>query len=400
MNKIWLVFKYEYVRHVLRKRFLVALVSMPLFFGVIIGISILASMASIDRSPVGFIDQSGMFSDLKSKDPSNSLFDVEVAYLRYSDKSQADADLHAKKIQAYYVIAEDYAQTGKAQLVYLEKPGNSIQNDFENLIRQKLVAAQPTIVLHRLEDGSHLTIESADGTRRLNEGDWFNLVLLFCSGILFIVVVFTSSGYLMHSMVEEKENRTMEIIVTSISPEQLMTGKVLGNLSVGLTQLLVWMGCIVLAILIGQQSIDWMQNIEISNETIQIFALIMLPGFVMIAGLMAMLGASVSEVREAQQWTSLISLPVVAPYWLFGAISSNPNSVLAIGLSFFPLTAPVTLSIRVAIAIIPLWQIILSSALVSLCAVGSIWLAARAFRFGMIRYGKKVALKELLGKAG
>ena len=400
MSKIWLVFKYEYVRHVLRKRFLVTLVSMPLFIGVMMGISIFASLVSINRSPVGYIDQSGMFSDLKPKDPSTSLFDVEVAYLRYSDKAQADADLHTKKIQAYFVIAEDYAQTGKAQLVYLVKPADSIQNNFEGLIRHKLVASQPSVVLQRLEDGSHLTIESADGTHRMKEGDWFNLVLLFCSGILFIVVVFTSSGYLMQSLVEEKENRTMEIIVTSISPEQLMAGKVLGNLSVGLTQLLVWLGCIVIAILIGRQSIDWMQNIEISKETIQIFALIMLPGFVMVAGLMAMLGASVSEAREAQQWTSLISLQVVAPYWLFGPLSSNPNSGLSIGLSLFPLTAPVTMSIRMAIAIIPLWQIILSSVLLSLCAVGAIWLAARAFRFGLIRYGKKVALKELFGKAG
>lgn len=400
MKKIWLVFKNEYVRHVLRKRFLVALVSMPLFMGFIMGISIIASLASIDRSPVGYIDRSGLFSDLKLKEPSTSLFDVEVQFLPYHDKAQADADLQNKKIQAYYVIAEDYEQTGKAQLVYLVKPGNSIQTDFEDLIRQKLVASQPTIVLQRLEDGSHLSIESADGSRRLNESEWFNLVLLFCSGILFIVVVFTSSGYLMQSLVEEKENRTIEIIMTSISPEQLMAGKILGNLSVGLTQLLVWLGCIVIAILIGQQSIDWMQNIEISKETIQIFGLILLPGFVMVAGLMAMLGASVSEAREAQQWTSMISLPVVAPYWLFGAISGNPNSGLSIGLSLFPLTAPVTLSIRVAVAIIPFWQIMLSSVLLSLCAVGAIWLAARTFRFGMLRYGKKVALKELFGKVG
>jgi ABC-2 type transport system permease protein len=400
MNKIWLVFKYEYTRHVLRKRFLVALLSMPLFIGVIMAISIVASLSSINRSPVGYIDQSGMFADLKPKDPSKSMFDVEVKYIPYTDVSQADVDLHSKKIQAYYVIAADYEQTGKAQLLYLVKPANSIQNNFEDLIRQKLMATQPTVVLHRLEDGSHLMIESADGTRKMGEGDWFNLVLLFCSGILFIVVVFTSSGYLMQALVEEKENRTMEIIVTSVSPEQLMAGKVLGNLCVGLTQLLVWMGCIVIAILVGQQSVTWMQNIQISKETILIFVLIMLPGFIMVAGLMAMLGATVTEAREAQQWTSLISLPVVAPYWLFGAISGNPNGGLSVGLSLFPLTAPVTLSIRMAIAIIPIWQIILSSALLILCAVGAIWLAARAFRFGMVRYGKKVALKELFGKAG
>jgi ABC-2 type transport system permease protein len=400
MNKIWLVFKYEYTRHVLRKRFLVALLSMPLFIGVIMAISIVASLASINRSPVGYIDQSGMFTDLKQKDPSKSLFEVEVKFIPYTDMAQADTDLHSKKIQAYYVIEPDYEQTGKAHLIYMVKPANSIQSNFEDLIRQKIMASQPTVILHRLADGSHLTIESADGTRKMGEGDWFNLVLLFCSGILFIVVVFTSSGYLMQALVEEKENRTMEIIVTSVSPEQLMAGKVLGNLCVGLTQLLVWMGCIVIAILIGQQSVTWMQNIEISRETILIFVLIMLPGFVMVAGLMAMLGATVTEAREAQQWTSLISLPVVAPYWLFGAISGNPNGGLSVGLSLFPLTAPVTLSIRMAIAIIPIWQIILSSALLILCAVGAIWLAARAFRFGMVRYGKKVALKELFGKAG
>ena len=96
----------------------------------------------------------------------------------------------------------------------------------------------------------------------------------------------------------------------------------------------------------------------------------------------------------------LINLPVVAPYWLATPFIMNPNGGLAVALSFFPLTAPVSMSIRIAMTVVPIWQMLLSSIILILSAVGAIWLSARAYRLGMVSYGKKVAFKELLGRPG
>lgn len=400
MKKIWLVFKYEYTRHVMRKRFIMALLSMPLMIGIMMGISIAASLTSINRNPVGYIDQSGLFAQLPTPPPSSGWFDIQVKFIPYTSVAQADEDLKSEKIQAYYVIQSDYLQTANARLVYRVAPASSIQREFTDQIRQALLVSQPKAVVDRLTEGSHLTVVSADGTRRLGENDWFNVVILFAAGILFIIVVFTSSGYLMQALVEEKENRTMEIVLTSVSPDELMAGKILGNLSVGLTQLGVWVICIVLAILIGRNSLDWMRTIQISSSTVIIFFVTMVPSFVMVAALMAMLGASFTEAREAQQWSSFITLPVVAPYWLATPIIMNPNGSLAVALSLFPLTAPVTISMRTAISVIPVWQVALSSVLLILFAIGAIWLAARTFRLGMVRYGKRVSFKEIFSGAG
>jgi ABC-2 type transport system permease protein len=400
MNKIWLVFKYEYSRHVLRKRFLIALISMPLFMAVIMGASIISSLTSIDSAPVGYIIETSILNDFQPETPQEGFLNSDVKFVPYHSESSADQDLNRGIIQAYFVISPDYDQTANARLVYLKYPGMRVEEQFQSQIRKSLLKTQPAEIVSRLTQGYNLTLISADGSRRVGENDWINMVILFTSGILFIVVLFTSSGYLMSALVEEKENRTMEIVVTSVSTNQLMAGKVVGNLSVGLTQMLVWVSAIIVAYLLGRSQLTWLQSIHISLAEILSLAAIMLPSFVLVAALMAMIGSTVTESREAQQMVGLINLPVVAPYWLATPLIMNPNGDLAVALSFFPLTAPVTMSIRIAMTVVPYWQVLLSSIILILSAAGAIWLSARAYRLGMVRYGKKVAFKELFGRLG
>jgi ABC-2 type transport system permease protein len=124
-----------------------------------------------------------------------------------------------------------------------------------------------------------------------------------------------------------------------------------------------------------------------------------LPAFIMLAALMAMLGATATEAREAQQIAGLFTIPIVIPLWFSAAIIQSPNSPLSIGLSLFPLTAPMTLPMRATLTALPAWQIIAAEAILLLTAAGAIWLASRAFRLGMLRYGKKLSLRELFRKA-
>ncbi len=126
----------------------------------------------------------------------------------------------------------------------------------------------------------------------------------------------------------------------------------------------------------------------------------MLPSFVLVAALMATIGATVTEAREGQQMTGFISLPIWIPYMLTGLMMSNPNSPLSIALSMLPLTAPITMLVRDGLTILPAWQIAISSAIQIISAVGVIWLAGRAFRLGMLRYGKRLAWRELFARQG
>jgi ABC-2 type transport system permease protein len=121
------------------------------------------------------------------------------------------------------------------------------------------------------------------------------------------------------------------------------------------------------------------------------------PAFIMLAALMVAVGATLTDVQEAQQVTSLFTLPLFIPFWFALTLINHPNGPIAVGLSFFPLTAPITLSIRAGFAPVPAWQLVLGVSLLVLFALAALWFAGRAFRLGMLRYGQRVPWREFLG---
>jgi ABC-2 type transport system permease protein len=400
MTKIWKVFRYEYSRHVLRKRFIFAVLSIPIFLVVIMAIPLFASVLQADSRPVGYVDHPGLLAHPAVLPPPDDPFSQSVDFIALPDESHAQAALEADDIQAYYILSPEYFQTGQARLIYNQEPHQSIQSRFAELVRLTLLADQPPEIVQRLAQGSLVTVQSADGSRQMTESDWYNILVPILTGILFFIVIMTSGGYLLQAVIEEKENRTMEIIVTSVSPGQLMAGKILGNLSVGLTQLLLWVGFILVGILIGRNYFDWIDRIQFGWDFIGLMLVALLPAFIMIAALMAALGATVTEAREAQQISGLFVLPLMVPYWFSFQIITNPNGPLAVGLSFFPLTAPATLTLRAGFTQIPTLQLVLNIALLVVAAGGAIWLAARTFRLGMLSYGKRLSLRQIFGRHG
>jgi ABC-2 type transport system permease protein len=250
-----------------------------------------------------------------------------------------------------------------------------------------------------LIDATDFEIVVENGKSTEADNQWINIILPFFSGILFMVVVNVSGGYLLQAVVEEKENRTMEIMVTSVSPTELMGGKIIGNLSVGLTQLLFWLIFPLIGVLIARNFIPILNDLTFGNQFFWLTIIILIPAFIMVAAFMAMVGATATEAKEAQQVAGLFTLPIVAPYWFISIIMNKPNGALAVGLSLFPLSAPVTLPLRTVFTTVPTWQIALSLVLLVLCAAGAVWLAGRAFRIGMLRYGKRLSLKEIFRRA-
>ncbi len=400
MNKTWLIIKHEYLRHVKRKRFIFVVLSMPFFILLITGIGFITAILSADNTPVGYVDRSGLLTDPLMPDFESPLpFTQPMQILPFTNEDQAQAALDNDQIQAYYVIQEEYYQSGNILLVANQEPDSTVHRDFREFLSINLLKDVPEGIANRLLEGSQVEVRTTQEDGGMSSDNIFAFILPFLAGFLFMIAVSTSGSYLLQAVVEEKENRTMEIILTSSSPTQIMTGKVIGNLSVGLTQLVIWIIFGLLGVIVLQSLIPEMQSPQIDLGFLGLMVLTFIPAFVMIAAMMATLGATATESREAQQVAGLFTLPIVIPFWFFGVLIESPNSPLAIGLSIFPFTAPVSLPLRAAFTTIPVWQIVLTISLLFILAFAALWLAGRAFRLGMLRYGKKLTLKELFKNA-
>jgi ABC-2 type transport system permease protein len=141
-----------------------------------------------------------------------------------------------------------------------------------------------------------------------------------------------------------------------------------------------------------------LKTISVPPESALLILVVMLPTFVMLGGLMAAIGATVTESREGQQIVSLFTLPTWIPYFLIYPLMTSPNSLLALIMTFIPFTAPLTVIIRSGFTQLPFWQIALSVFILVVCAAGSLWLAGRAFRLGMLNYGKRLSLLSIFRK--
>jgi ABC-2 type transport system permease protein len=397
MSKFWRIAWQEYSRHVFRRRFLFALFSFPALLLLMVGLILVVVSMQSSTTPIGYIDNSGVLANAIPQ-PRVKWPDRITPMLAYADKASAQADLEARKLQAYFIISADYLQTGQADEIYKTEPKAMSIQQFNNFLTSNLMASQPPEIANRIINGNKLTVQSADNSRGTTEDRILNVILPIIAGILFIIAMSTTSGYLMQAVVEEKENRTMEIMVTSVSPNQLMTGKTLADITVGFTQLLVWVLFVVIALVIGKNYIPQMNNVKFSGETIALLAAVMIPAFIMISGLMAAVGATISEASEGQQFVGLFTIPLWLPFFFFATFLENPNSPLAIILSFFPLTAPMTLALRIGLSSVPEWQLITSVTILVLSAIGAVWLAGRAFRMGMLRYGQRLRWKEIFSR--
>lgn len=397
MKKLWLIAKHEYLRHVLRKRFILSILSMPIFFAFIVGMGFVSAYMQVNRTPIGYVDYSGLLADAERPADAEDSFEY-VDILPYADETAAATALAAGDIRAYYVLPADYLASGQVQVVANEAKGTEGQGQFRQFVRYNLLKDRPQEQRERLIEGPVLEIRSIDGERSMGDNNILGFLVPMIVAILLIIAINTSGGYLLQALVEEKENRTMEIIVTSVSPTQLMAGKIIGNLSVGLTQIGAWLAVAMIALVIVVRFIPIGEGFQLDAGYVGLMILVTLPAFVMISALMALVGATATEAREAQQIAGLFTIPLAIPLWFVSALIANPNSVLSVILSIFPFTAPLAISLRAGYTDIPLWQTVLAVVLLVIFAIGALWLAGRAFRLGMLRYGKRLTWREIFAR--
>jgi ABC-2 type transport system permease protein len=397
MLKLLRVALHEYKRHVFTKRFLMGVFSIPLIGLVMVGLVFVLLSMEDDTTPVGYVDVSGLLADpLPGPEPEKPY--KPVPFLPFATEADARSALEAGRIQGYYLLPADYPSTGALTVVYDDKISRPARQQFYDFLAVNLTRRLDPAIANRLLEGSEIIVLSPDGSRVASEQTIFNFILPVLLGVAFIIAMFTTGGYLMQAVTEEKENRTIEVILTSVSPGQFMAGKIIGDIAVGLTQILTWVLFGVLIVLLGRGSLAFLRSVQIAPQTIWLAVLVVLPSFVTLSALTAAIGASVTEAREGQQIISLVTLPVWIPYMLMFPLMTNPNSPLAVTLSLLPLTAPLAILIRDGMTLLPAWQIAASAAVQVAAAVASLWLAGRVFRLGMLRYGKRVRLGEVFNR--
>lgn len=410
MNRMWLIAWHEYAMRVLKKGFLLAVAALPVFVIAMVGLGAFIESTERDDRPLGYVDVAGALGDPRppvawARGPDDVGAARLVPMARFGSADEALAALRRGEIQAYYVLAPDYAQTRRVELYYLKAPGGNATRQFWSFLQVNQLGGLDPAVAERATAGSNLTVRWPEGTpggaREFSPRTFLSNFLPMILAMANIYVLISTSSTLIEALVTEKENRTIEIMLTSVSTEQLVIGKVIGIVGMTLTLLAGWAALSVAAVWIGGQvfHLAILQNVRVDGGMALRMLVVAIPSLVLLSALVVALGITLSDAHEAQQTSGLFVLPSVAPFWFSMLIFQNPASPILTILTMVPLTALTMLALRLMLSAVPGWQVAASAAITALAAAGATWLAARAFRLGLLRYGKKLSLREIMGRS-
>jgi ABC-2 type transport system permease protein len=358
--------------------------------------SFFESQFAPNQQGIGYVDQSGLLQMELPQDSSQ--------FVRYSDEASARAALVAGEIDSYFVLPADYLQTGKVT-VYGTGGGFSTfaaadSGEIRGFLIDHLLAGKVDATLQaRVVDPLNVeavTINDQGEVSTENPFNWIgDFVVPYVFAILFVITLFTSSGFLLQGVSEEKEGRIIEILLSSISATQLLAGKILGLGAVGLIQVIVWFGAGAGLLALTAVLFTVAGVISIGIHTVVLALIYFVLGYLLFATLMAVAGSMGTTQRESQQIAGIFSFAAAIPWMAMGVIFSNPNSALAVVLSYIPLTAPVMMLIRLGFGQVPPGEIAVSLVLLLAGIALSLWAGAKVFRTGLLMYGKRPSLKDL-----
>ncbi len=323
-----------------------------------------------------------------------------------SVRKTLNADVQKERIKAYIVLtpktletgaAEWRAQSVKAEIVMREQIANYLSRAATKE-RLKDRGVDPKVyeaARLRVDLEAHEAKEVESGESGKSVG--MNLAISATFFFLIYISIFIYGAYIMRGVLEEKNNRIVEVIVSSVKPTTLMLGKILGIGLVGLTQYAVWAALAVAMALPGLAAIAGMGEglPHIPVATIVAFVVFFILGYFLYASFYAALTAPFNTEQEAQQFVMIPGMMLIftSMTWFFAF--NQPNGTLATVLSFFPFTAPLMMFMRISVQTPPLWQIALSIGILVLTIWAVAWFAGRIYRVGILMYGKKPTLPEI-----
>jgi ABC-2 type transport system permease protein len=385
MHNFWLIARHEYRNTVVRRGFILMTAAVPIGLAALVALTILVVSAGEDRRPVGYVDHSGRI-DAGLQD---GLSGNRVEILAFADEEAGRAALEGEEIQALFVLPADYPQTLSSELYYLEEPpSNDAWGDLDDLVRLNLLAGMPEEIQQRLFEGADLIVHDVTSGREFSESSIINIILPFAATFFFFFATMAAGGYMLSIVAGEKENRTIEIMVTSVTPGQLIGGKTVGLLAASLTQLGIYLLAVVVGLIAAASYIPELQRVEVPWEYLGLMVLFFLPTYALISAVMVAIGGSVSELQQGQQLAGLLNFFFVAPILLQPLLLENPGHPIMVFLTIFPTTSFLTVSLRWGLGTVPPWQIAIGWVVLVATAVFMVWAAARIFRVGMLRYGQ------------
>jgi ABC-2 type transport system permease protein len=398
MNKTFLIFRQEFLGTVRKKGFIIMTFIVPLVAILGIGAYHIISGAikpSAEITHIGYVDTVGGFS----QDTSQGKIELQP----FETIDQANQGLAKEDIKGYIVISQDYLNTGTMNYYTLEKqlaPPNDIIAAIKNFLSSNLLAGKvppSTVALIEAPLNMASVRLTETGAISTEQGGFANLLVpgIF-SMLLFFSIVFSSS-YLIQSLGDEKESRLIEVLLSSVSTRQLLTGKVLGLGAAGLVQVVIWVISTPFIVGLASSSIGgFFASLKVEPSFLILCVVYFILGYLLFAVISMAVGAVSPSAREGQQFVTIFTLPAVAPLWFASAILLFPNNPVWVALTIFPITAPVTLMLRLGSTAVPAWQITASVIVLVACIIGGLLLTVRIVRTYLLMYGKRPSLGEII----
>ena len=231
-------------------------------------------------------------------------------------------------------------------------------------------------------------------------GPTFGLLMPLFLTFAFVFMILMSSGYTISAVADEKENRTMEVLITSIPSGRLIAGKILGIIAFGLTLMGSWLLEILGGVLIARGlGVSWFADLSMDWRVLLATLVIGIPTYALAIALMTAIGAMVTSSQEGQSVSAVFFVLHLIPLYVAWSFLNNPHGPLAVVLSLLPFTSLMTVGVRSLFTIVPAWQIWVSVLVQVVCALLGVWLAGRALRLGLLRYGQRLTWQRLFRSA-
>ena len=413
MNKTFLIIKREFLVRVKKKSFIIMTLLAPILMASLIIVPVLVTDSGQQKRLIGIYENTTSFAK-KIEDSENIHFTV-------FDNMQMDEFIKDPESSNYYALLK--IENDSYSIYSNQQVGLNLRKSIEKQLEQiseRNKLKQAGINLEIIEQAkTNINIETKIITSEGNttsSSTEASIGIGFITGILIYMFIFMYGTMVMRGVIEEKTNRIVEIIISSVKPFQLMIGKILGVALVGLTQFILW---IVLTIIISSiaeiiffdtteitNNLDSVDQSVILNEFTRLtgginlmlifvsFLFYFLFGYLMYSALFAAVGSAVDAEADTQQFMLPITIPLIFSFILIQPVMDNPDGILAFWLSIIPLTSPIIMMARLPFGV-ESWQLLLSMILLILGFIFTTFIAGKIYRTGILMYGKKISYKEL-----
>jgi ABC-2 type transport system permease protein len=412
--KVKHIIRREYLENVRRRSLIISTLLVPVLMAVFFVVPVLfAVLEPAKRYRVAVVDETGQLGDALVTAMTDTLSDgsgkYEIASTAAVDdypaqRAEIVSALQAGKLDIVIAIPGSVFEGGKAWYITREERNFNVLERFEDVLSDAVVQARLAgegLDYARVKDltaGVDLDLQQVNQQGGVEEKNF-----LADYGVVFIFTMILYSALLSwgmtisKSIIEEKGSRVIEVLMSAVSPRDLMWGKLIGVGLAGLTQLSIWalMG-LIFAVYAGMGLVSQLGGIHIPPVVFLYLILFFVLGFALFSSLFMTVGAVCTTDQDAQQLQALITLPMIVPILCLMLLLQNPNSPIAVVLSMIPLFAPMIMLARIILLQPPLWQILLSIALIIGAVVVSMNFAARVFRVGILMYGKRPSLREIV----